>query len=67
MRTMTYKKAIFDKTQILRRIGNISQRERDTSYGLVSLSGCMRNNGCPLLSMPRNPEAIKMSAAGASW
>ena len=68
MRTQNCKKAVFD-SRLKCCVGweKTSQRERDTSYGLASLSGCMRNNGRPLLSMPSNPDAIEVSAAGASW
>ena len=65
---MTYEKAIFDSgLKCCVGYEKTSQQERDASYGLASLSVCMRNNVHPLLSMPINPDVIEVSAAGASW
>ncbi len=64
---MTFEKAVFDKTQILRRIEkNLSEREGYKLWPCKPFR-MMRNNGRYLLSMPSNPDAIEVSAAGASW
>ena len=64
---MTFEKAVFDKTQILRRIGkNLSAREGYELWPRQPFR-MMRNDGCPLLSIPSNPDAIEVLAAGASW
>ena len=64
---MTFKKAVFDKTKILRRIGkNLPRREGYELWPRQPFR-MMRNDGRPLLSMPSNPDAIEVSAAGASW
>ncbi len=54
-------------TQILRRIWkNLSAREGYELWPREPFR-MMRNDARPLLFMPSNPDAIEVSAAGASW
>ena len=64
---MTFEKAVFDKTQILRRIGkNLTAREGYELWPYQPFR-IMRNDGRPLLCMPSNPDANEVLAAGALW